>query len=56
YKCGKCGKGFAQSSDLIRHLRIHAGECPYKSPTCGKGFGDSSVLLKHHRTHTGQCP
>ncbi|KFQ27839.1 Zinc finger protein 394, partial [Mesitornis unicolor] len=56
YKCGKCGKSFAQSSILIRHQRIHSGERPYKCEECGKTFKHSTDLTKHQRTHTDERP
>ncbi|CAC5418672.1 KRAB [Mytilus coruscus] len=51
YKCGICGKGFAQSHDRKKHERVHTGERPYVCPLCGKDFSDNSQLWKHARTH-----
>lgn len=33
YKCMECGKGFGQSSHLMRHLGTYSGEKPYSVQT-----------------------
>uniref|UniRef100_A0A6J0VCH6 Zinc finger protein 768 n=1 Tax=Pogona vitticeps TaxID=103695 RepID=A0A6J0VCH6_9SAUR len=56
YKCPECGKGFARSTDFIRHHITHTGEKPYTCTKCGKSFTRSSVLTEHQRIHTGERP
>ncbi|EEC09034.1 zinc finger protein, putative [Ixodes scapularis] len=61
HQCMYCTKEFKKPSDLVRHIRIHTQEKPYKCSHCFRAFAVKSTLTNHVRaTHLGmklsQCP
>ncbi|XP_076223167.1 uncharacterized protein LOC116428332 isoform X2 [Nomia melanderi] len=52
YSCTFCHKEFKKPSDLIRHLRVHTQEKPFKCTHCYRSFALKSTMTAHERTHT----
>ncbi|XP_020281961.1 zinc finger protein 236-like isoform X2 [Pseudomyrmex gracilis] len=53
YTCLYCPKEFKKPSDLIRHLRVHTQEKPFKCMYCVRSFALKSTMIAHERTHSG---
>ncbi|XP_014671878.1 PREDICTED: zinc finger protein 236-like [Priapulus caudatus] len=51
--CAYCSKEFKKPSDLVRHIRIHTHEKPYKCTACYRAFTVKSTLTAHANTHAG---
>ncbi|XP_042277363.1 zinc finger protein 570-like isoform X2 [Thunnus maccoyii] len=47
HACEFCGKKFALTSYLIKHLRVHTGKRPYECLHCNKNFRIRSDLTLH---------
>ncbi|XP_067651167.1 zinc finger protein 236-like isoform X1 [Haliotis asinina] len=53
HQCTYCSKEFKKPSDLVRHIRIHTHEKPYKCTQCFRAFAVKSTLTAHIKTHSG---
>ncbi|GIY85828.1 hypothetical protein CEXT_316851 [Caerostris extrusa] len=47
YECNKCGKNYAYTSSLRRHMLKHAGEERSKCDSCGDEFSSEESLAAH---------
>ncbi|XP_044754249.1 zinc finger protein 236-like isoform X2 [Coccinella septempunctata] len=53
YICSYCNKEAKKPSDLIRHIRTHTKEKPFKCQ-CGSSFALKSTLQSHMKVHKGR--
>uniref|UniRef100_A0AC34FTX9 C2H2-type domain-containing protein n=1 Tax=Panagrolaimus sp. ES5 TaxID=591445 RepID=A0AC34FTX9_9BILA len=49
--CYICNKDFRRPSDLVRHMRVHTGERPFKCTKCIESFKIKNHLLRHLKIH-----
>lgn len=47
FECEHCGKNLTSRDNMICHLRIHTGECPFTCHVCGRCFRTRSGLSRH---------
>lgn len=51
YKCKYCERAYAQSNDMIKHLRIHIGDNVYRCELCPQAFRLLCELRAHFASH-----
>lgn len=56
FQCSVCGKRFLKRTNLVDHLKIHAGVKNYHCKICDKSFIQYGNLKAHMRSHTKQKP
>ena len=54
HTCYICHKGFPFPSHLVRHLRTHNVEKPYKCTQCGRCYSSAESLTEHQLLHSGK--
>ncbi|TRZ00382.1 hypothetical protein DNTS_004384 [Danionella cerebrum] len=57
YVCPCCGKQFAQSKTLNRHMKVHRDSSRLPScPLCHKTFTQKTTMYDHMNVHSGERP
>lgn len=51
HQCVVCGRCFASSCGLKRHVVIHTGDRPYRCFICDRGFTQKGNLKTHYKVH-----
>ncbi|XP_042243539.1 zinc finger protein 112-like [Homarus americanus] len=56
YSCNICHNLCSSPGDLVRHMKIHTKESPFKCHLCPRTYTHRSSLTKHLDVHEGKKP
>lgn len=51
-QCSKCKKCFRNSSQLVKHRKVHTSPRPFKCKQCGEPCRHRGSLFSHYQVHT----
>lgn len=53
FQCNQCSFFTHRHSNLVRHMKVHTDERPFKCHICTRAFRTNTLLRNHINTHTG---
>lgn len=56
HNCPHCDYTHVKKGAVIKHMKVHSDNKPYKCSVCNRGFRTQASLVNHENIHTGTKP